>query len=261
MRACALLVLAATVIWAAAITPYAPHAEAATLPSADCGEDAAQSTSATIPLVTMWFGGDLEDWLPPACTGWTARPFTVLVETWGRTGSRASTDAMLARLGQIADMKEIQYWSTTRDRWRALVPDAAALNSPDPDDRRPAGFTASELRSGVRYFWQAENTPLGEVTYALTVRHADETRIVVAIANALPARASVFSRLPPGHHEFLYVFRRKEGNPWTIYGLMRTGTGPNLIAQTGRKSYGNRAVALFRYFADEPTDLAPPLFP
>lgn len=251
----------AAALCGASVSLYPPRAAADTLPRTDCGADAGQSSVETNPTVAMWFGDDLATWQPPACTGWTARPFTVLVETWGRTDAHGSADDILARLGRIADLTEIRYWSTTRGRWRALVPDAAALNAPDPNDRRAGDFTARELRSGVHYFWQEENTPLGAVTYALTVRHVDEARIVVAIANALPARASVFTRLPPGHHEFLYVFRRGADGRWSIYGLMRTGSGPNPIAQIGRKSYGNRAVALFRYFAGEPTDAAPPLFP
>ncbi|MDA1057568.1 MAG: hypothetical protein O3C65_02685 [Proteobacteria bacterium] len=248
-------------ILVAAAALSATIAVAAPLPQPDCGAGATGETREGVPAVGIWFGGDLAAWQPPPCTGWAARPFTVLVETAGETNLSGSTADILDRLGRISDLTTIQYWSTTRGRWRGLIPDAAALSSDDPDDRRAADFTAQELTTAEHFFWQKENTPLGAVTYRLSIRQADDTTVIVDMANARAARATIFSRLPPGHHEFLYVFRRDNDGRWRIYALMRTGNGPNPIAATGRKSYGNRAVALFRYLAGDATDGAPPLFP
>ncbi|NQV82047.1 MAG: hypothetical protein HQ495_15930 [Alphaproteobacteria bacterium] len=235
---------------------------AAPLPLADCGASTTgESAGEGTPAVGIWFGRDLATWEPAPCTGWTARPFTVLVETTGVTKFSGTKEDILDRLGRISDLATIQYWSTTRGRWRSLIPDATALSSDDPDDRRVTDFTAQELVTGAHFFWQKENTPLGDVTYRLSVRQADATTVIVDMVNARTARATIFSKLPPGHHEFLYVFRRGDDGMWRIYGLMRTGNGPNPIAATGRKSYGNRAVALFRYLAGDATDGAPPLFP
>lgn len=231
-------------------------AHAASEPRLDCGA----GTPTQHPTVEIWFGDDLEAWTPPACTGWAARRFTVLVETNGETALTGAPSDLLARLARISDLKTIRYWSTTRDRWRDLIPDATALSGPDPALRRP-DFGEAELRAGAIYFWQEENTPLGAVTYRMATRVVDARTVVVEIKNALPARAALFASVPPGHHEFLYRFHRRDDGRWSLYGLMRSGSGPRLIARAGRKSYGNRAVALFRYLAGERTDGAPPLFP
>jgi len=237
----------------------AADTDAAPLPRTDCGAGAPETGAAALH-VGIWFGGDLEDWIPPRCTGWSAQQFTVLVETAGATHLTGRADDILARLARISDLTTIRYWSTTRDRWRPLIPDAAALEAPDPDRRR-GDFTAADLRAGPVFFWQEENTPLDEVTYRMTVREADADTVVVEISNALAARAGPFERVPPGHHTFFYRFDRREDGAWTLYGLMRSGSGPRLIARVGRKSYGNRAVALFRYLAGQVTDGAPPVYP
>ena len=250
MRAAAVLISLALLLPATAVAQ----------PRADCGAAPGIADDAPLPRVTIFFGGDLEDWMPPACTGWAMRAFTVMVETEGLSARAETADAVLARLGQISAYPSIRYWSATRERWRDLIPDAAALHEPDPVSRR-ADFSAAELRAGPQYFWQEERTPLDAVTYRVRVREPDATTIMVALDNALPARASIFETLPPGTHEFLYVLRQRPDGRWRIYGLMRSGTRPSLIAATRGKSYGNRAVALYRHLAGEATDGAPPLFP
>jgi hypothetical protein len=249
--------LMATALLVAAVSVTAAHAAAE--PHTDCGGDG-PATMDTPPTVGIWFGDKMVDWAPPACSGWLAQPFTVLVETFGTTALTGGPDDILMRLARISDLTTIQYWSTTRQRWRTLISDAAALDGPDPEGRR-ADFSVAELRAGPLFFWQDENTPLGRVTYQMHVRQADRDTVVVEIANALPARAGLFERVPPGRHTFFYRFHRSETGVWSLYGLMRSGSGPRLIASAGRKSYGNRAVALFRYLAGLPTDGTPPRFP
>jgi len=244
---------------AAALLLGVASAGAAPLPRTDCGA-AAPDAGAAQPHVGIWFGDELANWMPPQCTGWAAQPFTVLVETAGRTHLTGDADEILGRLARISDLTTIRYWSTTRDRWRALIPEAAALAAPDPAQRR-GDFTAADLRAGPVFFWQEENTPLDAVTYRMTVRRADTDTVAIEISNALAARAGLFERVPPGHHAFFYRFDRREDGGWTLYGLMRSGSGPRLVARAGRKSYGNRAVALFRYLAGEITDGAPAVYP
>jgi hypothetical protein len=248
--------LFAIALIAAALVATAAHAGPE--PRLDCRADTTPPTQH--PTVGIWFGGDLANWEPPGCTGWTARPLAVLVETHGDTALTGTPTDILTRLGSISDLTTIRYWSTTRDRWRQLIPNASALSDPDPAKLRP-DFDAAELRAGPTFFWQEENTPLNAVTYRMDVRVIDARTVVVAINNALPARAALFASLAPGHHEFLYRFERRDNGTWSLYGLMRSGSGPQLIARAGRKSYGNRAVALFRYLAGERTDCAAPLFP
>jgi hypothetical protein len=246
----------AAALLASVLSGAAAHAESK--PLLDCGAGAA--TPMHHAKVEIWFGADLRDWAPPTCTGWPARPFTVLVEAIGDTALTGGPSAILARLARISDLKTIRYWSTTRDRWRDLIPDATALSGPYPAHRR-TDFDEADLRAGTIFFWQEENTPLGAVTYRMSARIVDAQTVVVEINNALPARAALFASVPPGHHEFFYLFRRHDNEIWSLYGLMRSGSGPRLVARAGRKSYGNRAVALFRHLAGERTDGAPPLFP
>jgi hypothetical protein len=248
--------LLAAALLATVLSGAAAHAESE--PRLDCGAGAATPTQHA--TVEIWFGGDLGDWAPPTCTGWSARPFTVLVEAFGDTALTGGPSAILARLARISDLTTILYWSTRRERWRDLIPDATALSGPDPAHRR-TDFDEAELRAGPIFFWQEENTPLGAVTYRMSARIVDAQTVVVEINNALPTRAKLFASVPPGHHEFLYLFRQLDNEMWSLYGLMRSGSGPRLVARAGRKSYGNRAVALFRYLAGERTDGAPPLFP
>ena len=233
-------------------------ARADSQPRLDCRADAAESTQHA--TVEVWFGVDLRDWAPPPCTEWSARPFTVLIEATGETALTGGPYAILARLARISDLTTIRYWSTTRDRWRDLITESTALIGPDPAHRR-TDFDEAELIDGAIFFWQEENTPLGAVTYRMSTRIVDTHTVVVKIENALPARATLFTSIPPGHHEFFYTFKRHENGTWSLYGLMRSGSSPRLGASAGRKSYGNRAVALFRYLAGERTDGAPPLFP
>lgn len=234
-------------------------AGAADQPRQDCGA-AGFDEGGPVPRVAIYFGGDLDDWVPPACTGWAPRPFTVLVETEGLSARPESADDILARVGRISMYPEIRYWSATRERWRALVPSATALRAADPAATR-GDFSAEELRTGLRHFWQEENTPLDAVTYALDATRAEDDRLVIHVTNALPARVSVFETLAAGRHAFFYALYRRPDGRWRIYGLMRTGNGPSIFAASGRRSYGNRAVALYRYLAGSPTAAAPPLFP
>lgn len=244
---------------AVALLAAAP-ASAAEGPRDDCGAASTINAGETLPRIGIFFGDDFENWSPPSCSGWAPRPFTVMVETEGVSAAPETADDILNRLGRISAYTSIRYWSTTRDRWRDLVPAASALSAADPAARRP-DFTAAELREGAHFFWQREHTPLDEVTYRLDVVEANDTTIAARLSNALPARASLLETLPPGAHEFLYVLRRRGDGRWTIYALMRTGNGPSLFAAAGRRSYGNRAVALYRHLAGETTDGAPPLFP
>ena len=233
-------------------------AQANSEPRLDCG--ASTVTSTQHATVEIWFGVDLGVWAPPTCTGWLARPFTVLVEAIGKTVLKGGPSTILALLARISNLTTIRYWSTTRNQWRYLIPEATALSGPDPAHRR-ADFDRAELRTGTIFFWQEENTPLRAVTYRMSARVVNAQTVVVEIYNALPARAGPFITIPPGHHEFLYLFRQHDNEMWSLYGLMRSGSGPRLGARAGRKSYGNRAVALFRYLAGERTDEAPPLLP
>jgi hypothetical protein len=98
--------LLAAALLATVLSGAAAHAESE--PRLDCGAGAATPTQHA--TVEIWFGGDLGDWAPPTCTGWSARPFTVLVEAFGDTALTGGPSAILARLARISDLTTILYW-------------------------------------------------------------------------------------------------------------------------------------------------------
>src|SRR5438046_3110758 len=63
------------------------------------------------PAVTIWHSKELEQWHPPACTGWAADSRSKLIVTL--TGSFRFDGAMsdlLARIGNVSALRNIQYW-------------------------------------------------------------------------------------------------------------------------------------------------------
>lgn len=212
--------------------------------------------------VTVWFQSDLpEDWTPPSCTGWEPRPFTVLVAAAGRFENNHGADGIIRRLASISGLTTIRYWSVTRGRWHRLFSDAAALTRPDPEARRP-DFSTDELQPGkTLYFWQEESSAAGSAVYRLRVRERTPQRIVFAVENASPVTLAFLTLAEPGDYEFLYFLERESASIWRFYSLSRAGDGPVLLARAHKKSYVNRAVALFRYLAGIATSREPPAAP
>ena len=130
----AIVVLLASVGTAtAAELPLPPCAAAAPFP--DCASPGAP------PNLRVWNSGELSvPWIPPACTGWTAKSGGVLVALAGRFSYRGSVDGLLARFGAISALAGIQYWSATEGGWRTQITHAAALDGPDATRPR-ADFT------------------------------------------------------------------------------------------------------------------------
>ena len=52
------------------------------------------------PVIEIWYGDDLADWRPAACTGWEAIEFNVLIATAGRF--RHDTRTLPLRIEKIA---------------------------------------------------------------------------------------------------------------------------------------------------------------
>lgn len=264
-------VLAATLTAALtlAATAAAP-AYAQDVPTPPCG-DAPVSYAAVgeQPRVRIWTGAaDMDDWAPPACTGWSAQRLLVAVETAGRFEHDGDADDLLARFAAISRYPEILYWSHTRDTWRQLIPEAQALASTDPESRRD-DFTPADLVAGAEVFYrQRENTPAGDVVYRLRVRERTPDRLVIDLANANTVRQRGFKLFDPGAYQFLYVVEREQRDTWTYYGLMRSAVPSNpliglvwAILDDGGPSYINRTVAQFRFVAGIATDTEPPAAP
>ena len=214
------------------------------------------------PVVRVWFGGDIEGgWTPAACTGWDEQDFTVLVALAGRYYDETGIEGFLGRVAAISGLRSIKYWSTTRTRWRELVPDASALDGPDKALRRP-DFSVEELKSGeTLYYWQRERSPAGNILYGLRLRETGPGRVIVEMENALPVKRFLVTLFEPGQHQLIYILEDYGDGDWNYYGLVRSRAEISALVRGREASFINRAVAIYRYLAGIPTDLEPPAAP
>lgn len=214
------------------------------------------------PQVRVWFGGDIEGgWTPAACTGWDKQDFTILVAVAGRFHDEAGIDGFLARAAAISSLSSMKYWSTTRKRWRDLVPEAYALEGPKKGLRR-SDFSVEELKSGQNlYYWQRERSPANDVIYGLRLRESGPERIILAMENALPIKRYLVTLFKPGQHQLLHILEDDGDGDWNYYSLMRSRAEISALVRGHEASFINRAVAIYRYLAGIPTDLAPPAAP
>ena len=257
---CGSAILMFSVLWVMAAVPA--HAQATGGPFPPCDGAAPEYPELGMPpVIEIWYGDDLADWRPAACTGWEAIEFNVLIATAGRFRHDGDAAAILGRLGTVSDLNHVQYWSHTREIWRPLILDADALNSPDPDDIR-ADFSADELAPGRDfYIWQHENTPARALVYRVEVLEHTPRRAVLALQNTDPLKYLFLTVFEAGEYQFLYFFDREVQNIWRYYSLIRIGAGFNPLVRAGGSSYMNRAAAMYRHFAGIPTDQEPPAAP
>ncbi len=214
------------------------------------------------PQVQVWFSGDIEGgWSPDPCTGWEAGDFSVLVALAGRVRREGGLDGMLERIAAISTLESVRYWSTTRDHWRGLVPEAFALEGPDRDLRR-ADFSVEELRSGgTFYYWQQERSPAKQMLYRIRVRDLTPDQFVLEMENALPVRRFVITLFGPGQLQILHFLRHEGEGVWSYYSLARSNARIDFLVRGREASFVNRTVAIYRHFAGIPTDQEPPAAP
>ena len=95
----------------------------------------------------------------------------------------------------------------------------------------------------------------------MRVREIDPDGLVVEMVNVSAMRYLVIPLAGPGDLQSLYFLERRSPNEWAYYSLARTSAGASSLTQGHEASYVNRAAALFRHFADLPTDQEPPAAP
>ncbi len=212
--------------------------------------------------VRVWSDEDFADgWSPPACTGWKARDFTILVAAAGRFRHEGKADEILQRIAAISNLTEIWYWSVTRGRWHKLISEAFALSAPNREARR-LDFDLEELRPGRSlYFWQDESSPAGAVVYRLRILERDPDRITFDIENTERVTFAFMTLFEPGEYQFLYFLERESSESWRYYSLFRAGAQASSLISGHENSFINRAVAVYRYLAGLPTDRDPPAAP
>lgn len=208
--------------------------------------------------VKLWSKSDLgRDWKPPACTGWSAVGFTMLITTVARFRSAPEAEGLLRHVGAISELAGMRYWSTTHKQWQTLIVAAHALTGSQPGLRRK-DFAPDEMTEGkVFYFEQVDNLS-GKAIYRLHIVETSSDRLVFDVENVSTIRYLFIPVLQPGEMQSLYFLDRESEGVWRYYSIVRTGQNANRLIAGNESSSINRAVAFYRRLVGIPTDQEPP---
>lgn len=184
----------------------------------------------------------------------------MLVETAGRFRHAGDAEALLVRFGALSAMKQITYWSVTRQAWKPLFD----LLEPLDNETRKArpDFTLQELADDkILYVREQESHLPGTAVFEMRVTIASSDRFQIALENIEPIRWFGITVIEPRGSQFYYAVEREGGEIWRYYNLARVIGGGPTLAIVPDASYINRAAAMFRYVAGYPTDIEPPVAP
>jgi hypothetical protein len=216
------------------------------------------SPPGSAPAIVVWKGNDLEQWRPPACTGWPAgSPSKLLVTLAGSFRFDGSMSGLLTRVGQISALPNIRYWSATDKNWRPLSNAAFALGSPDQKSRR-GDFSAPEMTAGATLYYWEDDSRTGPAVYRLRVLESTPTRAVLASDNVSPVRRYFLTLFKPGALQSTLIIERLSPGLFGVFVATRSGEGASILTSGYEKSYVNRAAALYRQLAGIKTDQEPP---
>ena len=209
-------------------------------------------------VVKLWSRSGLGgDWQPPACSGWTAPGFAILITIDARFRHFTGIEGLLHRIGAISKRTGILYWSTTHKQWQTLVEDAYALTGPQFNQRRQ-DFLPDEMKAGkVLYFAQADNLS-GKAVFRLHISEASENRLVFDMENVTTMRYFFVPVLRPGEMQSVYFLNRETEDLWDYYSIVRIGKNANRLTSGSESSTVNRAVAFYRDLVGIPTNQEPP---
>jgi hypothetical protein len=217
----------------------------------------------SVPSVAIWQGKELaqSNWHPPSCTGWASdSPSNLIVTLTASFHFDGPMSALLARVGTISALRNIQYWSTTEKSWGPLSNDASALTGPDPKSRR-RDFSADELVQGADLYYWEDDTRTGPTVYRLRVSQSTPERFVISSDNVTPIRKFVFTLFRPGALQSMLIIQHVAPSVFGVFVLSRSGAGTSVLTAGHEKSYVNRAAALYRQLAGIKTDQEPPAAP
>jgi hypothetical protein len=209
------------------------------------------------PNVRVWNSGGRPIRVTARCNE-SATDFKIVVALSGSFGSQSSADKLLERIGAASAMRGIRYWSVTDKRWRVLITQSAAVEDPTSTQRRP-DFSVTDMKQGKDLFFaQRDSRSTGEVLYRMRVLEAAQDRLVVETENLSPVRTYVFTLFKPGELRTVHFLTRGSAGMWNYYLLTAIGAKQSTSHEA---SLINRAAALYRYVAGQPTDQEPPLAP
>lgn len=214
------------------------------------------------PNVMLWSSSDLAGWTPPTCTPWPAGAASLVTALSGSFHLDGGINAVKTKIGSISSLLEVRYWSVTDKAWKNMFVHATALDGPSLEKPR-SDFAAAELRAGTTlYFMAADNRSGHETVSRLHIIAMDEEHFVIETENVTPLRWTFLTYAAPGSFQTWYFLNRNPGNNWRFYSLTRVLYASALFGKiVPDRSYINRAVAMYRYFSNEPTDGSPPAAP
>ena len=229
--------------------------------SPPCEGDLTQPPYAPVgapPNVTIWEG--MRRSASPAlssCLAWPAAQSQKLVAVAGTFQAADGSDTLISRFGDISSLKLVRYWSTTEQAWRPLLLAATAVTSKTGGQPR-GNFTSAELENGQDvYLSQKDGRVARDVIYRMRLRVHKPDRLVIETENVTPVRWFTLTMFKPGDLRTTYFLEHRSPGTWSYYALTTIASG-NWLTAGHDKSYINRVVAMYRYFAGIPTDLEPP---
>jgi hypothetical protein len=198
--------------------------------------------------VDIWLGADeAGGWSAPACLAWDREQATVLAAVAGRFRHAGDSDALLARLAAVSRHVDIEYWSISKRAWRPLVESSQALSKPDPSATRP-DFTLDELGAGDHaYVLQDESGPVGAMILEFEIVERGPDVLVVNAENLSPGEMLFKTLFEAGGSKTRFWLQREAGDIWTYYSLSRLAGSSLLGSGFLRRSYANRAAAMFHF--------------
>jgi hypothetical protein len=256
-------------VWAAVALCGQPPAPADSGPQPPCGTDSfpAYPDLDHSPVVRVWDRSDLgRNWIPPACTGWSAPGFSTLAVAVGRFRDPSGAEGLLRRIGAVSQLAGMRYWSTTHKRWETLVLDSSAVAGPAAglavagmaNVRHREDFSSNEISEGRSVYFQQSDNLSGRATYRLRVTSVSPERLVFETENVSTLRYLLVPLFQPGEIQSIYFLQLESPGVWCYYNIMRIGMNASRLATGHDASSINRAVAFFRHWAGIPTDQEPP---
>jgi len=236
------------------------HAYGRTEPQPPCGIDSVPLYPGldSPPVVKFWSESDFgHDWIPPACTGWTAPGFATLVTTAARFRYASGAEGLLRHIGAISERTGMRYWSTTHQRWQTLVTSAHASIGSDAGHRRQ-DFAPAEMTVGKSLYLEQVDNLTGTAIYRMHIDEVSPDRLVFDVENVSTIRYFLVTLFHPGEMQSIYFLDRESDGVWRYYSIARTGQNASRLSTGHESSSVNRAVAFYRCLAGIPTDQEPP---
>jgi hypothetical protein len=243
--------------WIVVLLMIPPALAAEDVPRPPCGTTPNPPYAAlgVQPNAGVWNGGNQAIRVAAHCNESPAE-FKLIVALSGTFRSESSADGLLERLGTVSATQGMRYWSVTDKRWRVLITQSAAVEGPTSAQRR-TDFNAMEMKQRKDLFFaQRDSRSTGEVVYRMRVLEAAQDRAVIETENVSPVRTYVFTLFKPGELRTVHFLTRRSAGTWNYYLLTAIDAKQS---SSHEASLINRAAALYRYVAGQPTDQEPPL--